>query len=541
MKNISIERMVPGAFIAAAVVLVLLGGMAWRSAVKADEASSQVMRTHQILTTVEQIMFNLTRAETAQRDYYIYGENYYMQRRDKSLLDVANSVGEAERLIIVPVQQEHLRQLKMLISQRMEYFLMDHNGHGKRIATEREFNVKAHHTNGQLVVVGFGSRPPILDQIHDAIGRIVEKENGSLLEREAEHAFQRKIEHMSFVMLSVYFPLLLFFLFLRIRRTMRLIRDEELLLKNANLKLEKASRMKSEFLAHMSHEIRTPINSIMGFSELLKDGRLGKLTKAQTGYLNDIYDSGQHLLSLINNILDLSRIEAGKMALDLEPVEISALLDNSIFIIREKIATQHVRLHLDVQPGLGEIHVDPIKVRQILYNLLSNAVKFIPDNGQLKLRARRVPRSEVGQVSGNWPSRTFQLAEREFTEFLEISVVDCGIGIPREGLTRLFQPYSQIASGAAHKFEGTGLGLMLVKHMAELHGGTVAVESAEGKGSRFIVWLPLRTNVVAAIMPEELISRQSAPEVRMKTRKISARALLEQARQLAQQRTFVNI
>ena len=529
MKNISVERLVLCGFIAATLVLMLSGGIAWRSAVESDEATGQVMRTHQVLTTVGQITFNLTRAEAAQRDYDIYGEHYYMQRRDKSLLDVARSVGEAERLLVVPEQQDRLRQLKMLIAQHMEYFLTEH---------------KTRHVNGQFVIAGFDSSTPVMDQIHHVIGQIVAMENSGLQEREAEHTFQRKLEHMSFVLLSVFFPLLLLFLLLHVRRSLRLIRDEAVPLRNANLKLEQASRMKSEFLAHMSHEIRTPINSIMGFSELLKDGRLGKLTKAQTGYVSDIYDSGQHLLSLINNILDVSRIEAGKMTLDLASVEISALLDNSISIVREKIATQRVHLHLDVQPGLGDILVDPVKARQIFYNLMSNAVKFIPDNGQLEIRARRVPRFEVGQVSGHWPSRTFALAESEFMEFLEVGIADSGIGIPAEGLEQLFQPYSRIVSESARKFEGTGLGLMLVKHLAELHGGTVAVESAEGQGSRFIVWLPLRMDGVAMASPEELyeelISRQSAPEAIRNVRRISAGAVLEQARQLAQQRTFIN-
>lgn len=493
MKNISVERWVLAGFISATLVLVLLGGVAWRSTVKSDEVSAQMMRTHQVLTTVGQIMFNLSRAETAQHDYDIYGKNDYLNSRDASLLNVVRSVGEAEQLIVVPEQMERVHQLKKLIVQRMETFRL---------------NPKIRNANGRIVVTEFTAGLPVMEQINHAVDRIVEIENSRLWEREAENALQRKVEYMSFGLLGTFLPLAFIFLFLRIHRAMQISRDEKVVLKRNQHGLEASCRNKAEFLAHMSHELRTPINSIVGFSELLKNGQLGKLTKKQNEYIDDIYGSGQHMLSLINNTLDLSKAEAGRMTLDLERVEISALLDNGISMVKEKVASRRVRLHLDTQPGLDDlyIHADPLKARQILYNLLSNAIKFIPDNGQLKLCVRRVPRSEVGEVSGYWPSRTFPLADSEFMEFLEIGVADSGIGIAPEGLEQLFQPYSRINSGAARKFEGTGLGLMLVKHLVELHGGTVAVESSEGYGSRFIVWLPLRTDVGATTEPQQLIA-----------------------------------
>jgi signal transduction histidine kinase len=316
---------------------------------------------------------------------------------------------------------------------------------------------------------------------------------------------------------------------------MRLIHDEDGLLEKSKLRLEEASRLKSEFLVHLSHEIRTPINAIMGFSDSLRDGRHGKLTKTQAEYVSHIYSSGEYLFSLVNNILDLSKIEAEKMPLDLEPVEISELLESSVYIIGERAASQQVSLHLDVQPGLSNIHVDPLKTRQILYNLLSNAVKFTPDGGKVTLRARRVTRSEVGRVSGYWPSRTFPLDDSALMDFLEISIADSGLGIPSDGLEQLFQSYSRIDTGSEHKIEGTGLGLMLVKNLVDLHGGTVAAESAEGYGSRFLVWLPLRTNVGAVVEPDESILHKFAPKGIGSAREICAKVLLE----LAQQRTFV--
>jgi PAS domain S-box-containing protein len=264
-------------------------------------------------------------------------------------------------------------------------------------------------------------------------------------------------------------------------------------LQQKNIELEAASRMKSEFLANMSHELRTPLNAIIGFSEVLRDGLVGDMTDQQREFIGDICGSGKHLLSLINDILDLSKVEAGKMTLDLEPVEVSSFLENSLSIIREKASARRIRVVMDEASDVGTIQADARKVKQILYNLLSNAVKFTTEGGEVTLKACRVPRAVVGARSGAWQCRSVALADNEFSEFLEVSVTDSGIGISGDGLERLFQPFSQVDSGLARKFEGTGLGLAMVKLLAELHGGTVAVASAVGRGSRFTVWLPVRT------------------------------------------------
>jgi len=270
------------------------------------------------------------------------------------------------------------------------------------------------------------------------------------------------------------------------------LRRFEKTLQQKNAELEDANRMKSEFLANMSHELRTPLNAIIGFSEVLKDGLIGDMTDQQRGFIGDIFSSGKHLLLLINDILDLSKVEAGKMLLDLELLQIDSLLGNSLSIIREKAASRQIRLTVDATGELGSMYADGRKVKQIVYNLLSNAVKFTGERGQVTLRARAVPRAEVGVLAGPWAGRSSALTDDEFSEFLEISVADSGIGISADGLEKLFQPFSQIDSGLARKFEGTGLGLAMVKLLVELHGGAVAVESAVGEGSCFTVWLPLR-------------------------------------------------
>ncbi len=285
-------------------------------------------------------------------------------------------------------------------------------------------------------------------------------------------------------------------------------------LQQKNVELEGASRMKSEFLANMSHELRTPLNAIIGFSEVLADGLIGDMTEKQRGFIGDIFSSGKHLLSLINDILDLSKVEAGKMLLDLDQVEVSSLFANSLSIIREKAAARHIELVMEAPEELGMVRADARKVKQIVYNLLSNAVKFTGDGGRVTLEASRVRRIEVGKLTGKGAGRALPLADGESAEFLRISVTDTGIGMNREGLDQLFKPFSQVDSGLARKFEGTGLGLAMVKLLAELHGGSVAVESTVGLGSSFTVWIPYRRADETVIAPAAIVQVPAARTLR---------------------------
>ena len=269
---------------------------------------------------------------------------------------------------------------------------------------------------------------------------------------------------------------------------------EELFRKNEeiarqNLVLEEASRMKSEFLANMSHELRTPLNSIIGFAELLKDGVAGELTKTQQEHATLIHDGGQHLLAVINDILDLSKVEAGRM--DFEPAELglASRLNASLAMLREKALKRRVQLALEIEPGLETIQADERKFKQVLYNLLSNAIKFTPVGGRVGVAAKRARRADD--------------TGREF-EAVEIAVEDTGIGIAAEDLARLFQPFMQFDASLARRHEGAGLGLAMVKRLVELHGGGVEVASEVGKGSRFSFWLPLQPGPAgAASTPKE--------------------------------------
>ncbi|MDJ0337278.1 response regulator [Cryobacterium sp. PH31-O1] len=271
-------------------------------------------------------------------------------------------------------------------------------------------------------------------------------------------------------------------------------------LKETNIELEHASRMKTEFLATMSHELRTPLNAIIGFSEALKDGLMGDMSDSQREYIGDIFTSGHHLLALINDILDLSKVESGMMDIELEAVDVRSLLEQSLLIVRDSALSHGIQLRFTGADDLGVPMLDMRKTKQIVYNLLSNAVKFTPDQGQVTLVARRVARNAVGKIAGTWPVHDFALVKSDITDFLEIRVDDTGMGISSENMSKLFLAFSQIDSTLARRFEGTGLGLSTVKQMVTLQGGTVAVASASGEGSSFAVWLPLgKTDQVAPI------------------------------------------
>jgi signal transduction histidine kinase len=244
----------------------------------------------------------------------------------------------------------------------------------------------------------------------------------------------------------------------------RLFREIE----DKSRQIEAANRHKSEFLANMSHELRTPLNAIIGFSEVLQERLFGELNDKQAEYTSDILTSGQHLLSLINEILDLSKVEAGRMELELASFDLPLAIDNARTFVRERAVKHGITLDVDVDDRLGEYVGDERKIKQILLNLLSNAVKFTPEGGRISITANKTDNGA------------------------EISVSDTGIGIALEDQPKIFEEFRQVGSDSTHKTEGTGLGLTLAKKFVELHGGRIWVESAVGKGSTFIFTLPDR-------------------------------------------------
>jgi signal transduction histidine kinase len=235
-----------------------------------------------------------------------------------------------------------------------------------------------------------------------------------------------------------------------------------------SVQLEAASRHKSEFLANMSHELRTPLNAIIGFSEVLSEGMFGEINDKQAEYLRDILESGRHLLSLINDILDLSKVEAGRMELEPADFDLPAAIGNTLILVRERASRHGIVLANAIDERVGTIHGDERKVKQVLLNLLSNALKFTPEGGRIDVSAAR--RDEV----------------------VEVSVSDTGIGIAPEDQDAVFQEFRQVGA-SEKKAEGTGLGLALARKFIELHGGDIRVMSQLGTGSTFTFTLPLAT------------------------------------------------
>ena len=261
------------------------------------------------------------------------------------------------------------------------------------------------------------------------------------------------------------------------RENKRLVDDLQLsnkLLFEANRQLRAATEAKSAFLAHMSHELRTPLNAIIGFSDLLIGGIGGKINNKQRQCLEDILSSGEHLLSLINDILDLSKVEAGKMDIRPENLKLADVVHDAVTTVKPMLDDSRHEMAISIAEDLPPVYGDRNRLKQILLNLLSNAIKFTPDGGKLYLETNK---------KGN---------------FCQVSMVDNGIGIRKEDQTSIFEPFTQLDTQPGERKQGTGLGLALTKQLVELLGGKIWVESEYGKGSRFSFTIPLAEKEAAS-------------------------------------------
>ncbi|HEX7837248.1 MAG TPA: ATP-binding protein [Kofleriaceae bacterium] len=238
--------------------------------------------------------------------------------------------------------------------------------------------------------------------------------------------------------------------------------------RRARVQIEQASRLKSEFLASMSHELRTPLNAIIGFAELLYDGQVDPASPTHKEFLGDILCSGRHLLRLINDILDLAKVEAGKLEFRPEPIDVRRLVGEVVAILGPTAVQKQVRIDTQVDPSVSSLTLDPARLKQVAYNYLSNALKFTPAGGSIALRIKP-----------------------DGLDRFRLEVEDTGIGIASTDLGRLFVEFEQLEAGAAERHQGTGLGLALVRRLVEAQGGSVGVTSMIGKGTTFHACLPL--------------------------------------------------
>jgi protein-histidine pros-kinase len=235
--------------------------------------------------------------------------------------------------------------------------------------------------------------------------------------------------------------------------------------------LEEANRLKNEFLANMSHELRTPLNAIIGFSEMMYDGKLGVVSQEHKEYLGDILTSAKHLLHLINDVLDLAKVEAGRINFQAEPVELTNLVWETCESVRALVGNKRLKIESRIDPEVNAVHSDPAKLKQVLYNYLSNAIKFTADEGRILVKAMPNGQSEF-----------------------RIEVEDTGIGIRSEDIEKLFVEFQQLDSTLTKRYQGTGLGLALTKKLVEAQGGRVGVNSVFNKGSTFFAVLPRNLN-----------------------------------------------
>jgi signal transduction histidine kinase len=338
----------------------------------------------------------------------------------------------------------------------------------RRISEEQDYSIRAEAKGGDEI--GF-----LTDRFNEMVGRIQERETAlrqaqnqlELRNRELQHQLNERV---------------------RAEEALQRAHDEleqrvadrtaDLARTNVDLtrardSAEAANRAKSEFLANMSHELRTPLNHIIGFTELVVDRNFGALNPKQDEFLNDVLQSGRHLLALINEILDLSKVEAGKMDLILSRVFLRPLVDHSLIMLKEKALKHRLKLMTEIPDQPESFQADERKLKQILYNLLSNAVKFTPQGGTIRVEVA----PENGISTGG--------------KGLRFSVIDSGIGLTSGDLERIFQPFEQADNSAGRRFQGTGLGLALTRKMVELHGGKIwAASEGEGKGSAFHFILP---------------------------------------------------
>jgi len=270
-----------------------------------------------------------------------------------------------------------------------------------------------------------------------------------------------------------------------------------------------ANLAKSTFLANMSHELRTPLNAIIGFSEVLIDKHFGVLNQKQEEYLDDILSSGRHLLSLVQDILDLSKVETGKIELELSGIKINELLSRSLTMIKEKAMKHNITLSVDSSQFSELLVADERKIKQVVFNLISNALKFTQDGGSIHISAEIV---DIDWLVDNVPviftEAIDTILQKNQKSFLKISVADTGIGINKDSLTKIFEPFHQEDNSAARKYEGSGLGLTLSKKLVELHKGFIWVESTIGKGSTFsfVLSLALRPDNTQILSSHQSVS-----------------------------------
>lgn len=481
----AIQRRMALVFIVSAVTVFSLLMLSWKLVADGDSAAQEIDRKQQVLLHLARVRATSTEIEWATQNFRLTGNNEFLGTRNAALAEREQSLLALDSLITHPPEQvERYAKLRATIEQR------------KTIALAVE---QIRQTQGEAAAQAYVARSllpmttsrlkTLRDSMRDdeirQLGRDVSLRQAN---QRATLAFGTLGSIGLFVLLALTWRLIQR-QFRQLDQASSVLQDQAQAISESNASLHHANQLKDEFLANMSHELRTPLNAIIGFAEVLRDGLAGDVSARQKEYLNDIAEAGNHLLALINDILDLSKVEAGQLVLDPEAIDVAAALHQTTSIIREKALTHRLSLDVRVAPDVGPLWADARKFKQIIYNLLSNAVKFTPDGGRIGLSAQCVAADEV--PAGTDPAR-------HADTYLEVAVSDTGIGISDQDQLRLFKSFAQIDSALSRHHTGTGLGLALVKGLVALHGGTVGLESCVGQGSTFRFWLPIQRPMPSA-------------------------------------------
>jgi signal transduction histidine kinase len=456
LRRLTLSELVAGAFTVGVVYLAVIGVFVYRSVNRFADTTERVERTHVILRTLEQVLSIVNGAETGVRGFVITGDARHLQAYRGAEADIAASLNSLDSLTTGDsAQRARLQYLVPLVTRRFSILhetaaLRESGGFDDAAAATRT-------GRGRLV----------MDSIRTVVDAMAAHETRQLRERSSQE--QRGLRRATFLIAVSFLAAVSLGLLAAVvvsRDVDRRLRAEAEA-RRAKEIAEAASRAKSEFLAMMSHELRTPLNSVIGFSNVLLKNRAGNLTDKDLVYAQRIKAGGQQLLSLIGEVLDLSKVEAGRMRVERAPVELGALVADTVASFEGQLRDRPLSLEAEIPDGLTPIMTDPSKLLQVLTNLIGNAIKFT-ERGRVVVRV-------VAEPASRRPVR--------------IEVADTGIGIPVERQTAIFDAFEQGDTSTARRYGGTGLGLAVSKSLCDLMGYRIELRSTPGVGSQFTVVL----------------------------------------------------
>jgi signal transduction histidine kinase len=478
-------------FGAALLILVLIGGMFWGTTRQLTRMNEMVVETREVVDNLGALLTGIYTGESSARGFVISGESEHLKVYQNAIADTQKAIHALEGATIdSPVQAAHFETLKARVQEKIEF-------------SNRKIELRL--TQGKEAATDFfltGRDHVLMDSIRSVVSDMKLEEMHLLNRRQAKADLDTKrslfILVAGFVfsfsmLLAVYYYLNHEIVLRRQAETTASRLNEDLerrvkertaelahlnrQLEERNREVERANRMKSEFLARMSHELRTPLNAIIGFSDLLAEESAGPLSQKQKRFVDHVSTGARHLLQLINDVLDVSKIEAGKTRLSLTDFLAADAIAEVLSVVMPLAESKEIGTNSSVGTDLV-IHADRVRFKQILYNLLNNAVKFTPERGKVDVEA--------------FPDK----------KSVRICVADTGAGIPAEEQLSIFEEFHQVGDTTKSANEGTGLGLTITKRLVELHGGRIWVESQPGEGSRFIFTMPLAGEVERTSDPQ---------------------------------------